>query len=173
MTLSWWQGGHSPRGSTRPRRRWDPRTLPTGSSWHRAVRHVPASPPVHEHALFPGEFTAAPLLCPSCSASAKRNSWVKDDGEVRNSNKRNPDAFLAVQKDTDRGSRQAPRVWLRARPGAGCTIRWCRARAALPPVPQSTARAFVLISVLPRGWGGLCHAAVCGAVLAARIRSAV
>lgn len=55
--------------------------------------HPSHSPPC----LSQGREVTAALLCPSCSGSAQRDPWVKDDGEVRNSNKQNPNAFPAVQ----------------------------------------------------------------------------
>lgn len=122
VTLSWWQGGRSQGARPLPQGRWDEAPVPRrrrepsrlapslqgAAGTEQSDTCQPLLSYTSTRALFPGEFTAAPFLCPSCSASTKRNSWVKDDGEVRNSNKRNPDAFPAVQKDSNRDSRQAP-----------------------------------------------------------------
>lgn len=74
---------------------------PPSSSGPSSLVPLPPTAPrislTHTHVLFPGQFTVEPVRCPSCSASAQKNSWVKDDGEVRNGNKGNPKALLAVR----------------------------------------------------------------------------
>lgn len=61
----------------------------------------PLTIPTAPHAFPKGREVTTALLCPNCSGSAQRDPWVKDDGEVRNSNKQNPNAFPAVQSDSN------------------------------------------------------------------------